>query len=40
MTKARKQRLKEARKWDSEQYFTDGAHFIKEYRKRFNVDKD
>ena len=40
MTKARKQRLKEARKWFHEQGFTDDSHIVKAYRLRFGVDKD
>lgn len=40
MTKARKMRLKEARKWYPEQHFTGDSHIVKAYRKRFNVDKD
>lgn len=40
MTQARKQRLKEARLWYPEQHFTESSHIVKEYRKRFNVDRD
>ena len=39
MSKARKLRLKEARKWYPEQHFTNDSHIIKAYRKKFNVDK-
>ena len=39
MTPARKQRLKEARKWWKEQGFTDDSHFLSAYRRQFNVDK-
>ena len=38
MTKARKQRLAEARKWFSEQNFAEDSHIVKAYRKRFSVD--
>lgn len=40
MTKARKQRLAEARIWFPAQHFTEDSHIVKAYRKRFNVDKD
>ena len=40
MTKARKERLAEARLWYPEQHFTEDSHIVKAYRKRFNVDKD
>ena len=39
MSKARQQRLKEARSWYPEQHFTEDSHIIKAYRKRFNVDR-
>ena len=39
MTPARKQRLKEARKWWKEQGFTDDSHILSAYRRQFNVDK-
>lgn len=39
MTKARKQRLQEARSWFKSQNFTDGSHVVKAYRKKFNVDR-
>ena len=39
MTKARQQRLKEAREWFPEQGFTEDSHIVKAYRKRFNVDR-
>lgn len=38
MTKARKQRLAEARKWFPEQNFAEDSHIVKAYRKRFSVD--
>ncbi len=38
MTPARKQRLKEARKWWKEQHFDDSSHIVKAYKNRFNVD--
>ena len=40
MTKARRERLKEARTWFHEQGFTDDSHIVKAYRKQFSVDKD
>lgn len=40
MTKARKQRLKEAGIWYPAQGFDDDSHIIKAYRKRFQVDKE
>lgn len=39
MSKVRKQRLKEARKWFPEQGFTEDSHIVKAYRKKFNVDR-
>ena len=39
MSKARQQRLKEARKWFPEQGFTEDSHIVKAYRKKFNVDR-
>ena len=39
MSKARKQRLKEARAWYKKQNFTPDSHIVKAYRTRFNVDK-
>ena len=39
MSKARRQRLKEARKWFPEQGFTEDSHIVKAYRKKFNVDR-
>ena len=39
MTPARKQRLKEARKWWKEQGFTDDSHILSAYRRQFNVDR-
>ena len=39
MSKARQQRLKEARKWFPEQGFTEDSHLEKAYRKKFNVDR-
>ncbi len=39
MSKAREQRLSEARKWFSEQEFTDDSHIVKAYRTKFNVDR-
>lgn len=38
MTKARRERLKEAKKWYEDQNFTEDSHIVKAYRKRFNVD--
>ena len=38
MSKARQQRLNQARKWYEEQNFTEDSHIVKAYRKRFNVD--
>lgn len=40
MTKARRERLKEARTWFHEQGFTDDSHIVKAYREQFSVDKD
>lgn len=40
MTKARRERLKEARTWFHEQGFTDDSRIVKAYRERFSVDKD
>lgn len=40
MSKARQERLREARKWFPEQGFTEDSHVVKAYRKKFNVDKD
>ena len=40
MSKARQNRLREARKWFLEQGFTEDSHVVKAYRKKFNVDKD
>ena len=40
MSKARQERLREARKWFPEQGFTENSHIVKAYRKKFNVDKD
>lgn len=40
MTKARRQRLAEARVWYPSQNFDEDSHIIKAYRKRFNVNKD
>ena len=40
MTKARRQRLLEAKEWFPAQNFTEKSHIVKAYRKRFNVDKD
>lgn len=40
MTRARKQRLKEARKWYPEQGFNDNSHVIKAYRQKFHVDRE
>ena len=39
MTKARKQRLKEARIWYPAQGFDESSQVIKAYRQRFNVDR-
>lgn len=39
MTKARKQRLREAWVWFKSQNFTDDSHIVKAYRKQFNVDR-
>ncbi len=39
MSNARQQRLIEARKWFSEQEFTDDSHIVKAYRTKFNVDR-
>ena len=39
MTKARKQRLKDAKSWYESQNFTEDSHIVKAYRKRYNVDK-
>lgn len=39
MSKARQQRLKEARKWFPEQGFAEDSHIVKAYRKKFNVDR-
>ena len=39
MSKARQQRLKEARKWYAEQKFIEDSHIVKAYRKKFNVDR-
>ncbi|WP_022758926.1 hypothetical protein [Butyrivibrio fibrisolvens] len=40
MSKARQERLREARKWFPEQGFTEDSHIVKAYRKKFNVDKE
>ena len=40
MTKARRQRLREAREWFPAQGFSEDCHIVKAYRKRFGVDKD
>ena len=40
MSKARQQRLNQARKWYEEQNFTEDSHIVKAYRKRFNVDNN
>lgn len=39
MSKARQNRLREARKWFPEQGFTEDSHVVKAYRKKFNVDR-
>jgi hypothetical protein len=39
MSKARQQRLKEARVWYPEQHFDEDSHIVKAYRKRFQVDR-
>ena len=39
MTSARKQRLKEARKWWKEQQFSEDSHILSAYRRRFRVDR-
>ena len=39
MSKARRQRLQEARTWYPAQNFTEDSHIVKAYRKRFQVDK-
>lgn len=39
MTKARKQRIQEARAWYPKQHFTEDSHVIKAYRDRFGVNK-
>ncbi len=39
MSKARQNRLREAKVWFKEQNFTEDSHVVKAYRKRFNVDK-
>ena len=40
MTKARRQRLREAREWFPAQGFSEDSHIVKAYRERFGVDKD
>lgn len=40
MTKARRQRLREAREWFPAQGFSEDSHIVKAYRKRFGVDKE
>ena len=39
MTPARKQRLKEARKWWKEQHFSEESHILSAYCREFNVDR-
>ena len=39
MTKARQNRLREARAWFPAQGFTDDSHDVKAYRKKFSVDR-
>ena len=39
MSKARQQRLKEARVWYPEQHFDEDSHIVTAYRKRFQVDR-
>lgn len=39
MSKARQQRLKEARVWYPEQHFDEDSHIVKAYRKRFQVNR-
>lgn len=39
MSSARKERLKQARKWYPEQHFTEDSHIISAYRRTFHVDR-